>query len=74
MTQARRPLRESELLLALRGEVERHVSLRAAAKRFGVSAGYLCRVLHEEKPIADSLAHALGYERQALFVPYEERG
>lgn len=73
MIKPRRPLREYELLLALRGEVERYPSLRAAANHLGVSAPYLCRVLNGVKPIADALALALGYERQQLFVPYEHR-
>ena len=70
----RLPLREDEFLLVLRGEVDLYPSLRAAAKHLGVSPGYLCRVLNGEKPIADALALAMGYERQRLFVPCEERG
>jgi plasmid maintenance system antidote protein VapI len=49
------------------------VSDAAAAKWLGVSRSHLSRVLSRQKPIADRLALALGYERQDLFVPYEER-
>lgn len=73
MARIRRPLREHELLLALRGEVERQATNKQAAERLGVSAQYLGDVLHGRRAISAKLAHALGYERQALFVPYEHR-
>jgi DNA-binding phage protein len=68
-----KPLRESELLLVLRGDVERYKSDAKAAEAYGVSRGHLSRVLRQQKPITARLAHALGYERQSLFVPYEYR-
>lgn len=70
---ARRPLREHELLLVLHSAVRRYPSDSAAAKAFGVTRSHLSRVLRAQKPITARLAHAIGYERQALFVPYEER-
>lgn len=69
----RRSLLESELLLVLQDEVERFKSDSMAAQRFGVSRGHLSRVLREQKPITKRLAHALGYELQTIFVPYEHR-
>jgi len=73
MARARRPLREHELLLALRGEVARHLTQKTAADHLGISAQYLTDVLQERRAIGKRLAHALGYERQALFVPYEQQ-
>lgn len=70
---ALRPLREYEFLAVLQREVDRYVSDAAAAKALGVSRGHLSRVLREQKPITARLASALGYEMQALFVPYEVR-
>ena len=70
---ARRPLREHELLLALRGEVGRHLTYKTAAEHLGISPQYLTDVLQQRRSIGKRLAHALGYERQALFVPYEQR-
>ena len=69
---ARRPLREHELLLALRGEVARHLTQKAAADHLGISTQYLTDVLQERRSIGKRLSHALGYERQTLFVPYEQ--
>ena len=68
-----KPLRESEILLVLRGAVDRYESDAQAAKALGVSRGHLSRVLRQHKPVTARLAHALGYEMQALFVPYEHR-
>jgi plasmid maintenance system antidote protein VapI len=72
-TKVRRPLREHELLLALRGEVARYLTYKMAAEHLGISAQYLTDVLQQRRAISARLAHALGYERQALFVPYEQR-
>lgn len=71
---ALKALCESDLLLVLRGDVERYASDAEAAASYGISRSHLSRVLSGEKPITARLAHALGYERQSLFVPYEYRG
>lgn len=73
MVRARRPLREPELLLALRGEVARHLTYKLAAEHLGISAQFLTDVLQGRRAISQRLAQALGYERQSLFVPYEQR-
>lgn len=70
---ALRPLRDYELLNVLKNEVDRYESDAAAARHLGVTRSHLSRVLRQQKPITKRLAHALGYEQQALFVPYEYR-
>jgi len=67
-------LRDYQIRLRLRNEVDRYRSDSAAAKAFGVSRGHLSRVLRGLKPVDGSIAHALGYERQDCYVPYEEKG
>lgn len=69
----RRVLRDYQMRLRLRNEVDRYQSDSAAAKAFGVSRGHLSRVLRGLKPVDGAIAHALGYERQDCYVPYEER-
>lgn len=66
-------LRDYELRAVLEHEVERYHSDSAAAKAFGVSRSHLSRVLRGVKPIDGAIAHALGYERQDCYVPYEEK-
>lgn len=66
-------LRHSDMLLVLRGEVERYQSDSAAASALGVSRSHLSRVLSGQKPITDRLAEALGYKKDPMFVPYEYR-
>jgi plasmid maintenance system antidote protein VapI len=73
MVRARQPLCEPDLLLALRREVARHLTHKSTAEHLGISAQYLTDVLQQRRAISQRLAHALGYERQALFVPYEQR-
>lgn len=69
----KKALREDELLLVLRGEVERYHSDAHAAKALGVSRGHLSRVLRQQKPLTARLARALGYWQQSRYVPYEYR-
>lgn len=45
MVRARQPLREPDLLLALRREVARHLTHKSAAEHLGISAQYLTDVL-----------------------------
>lgn len=66
-------LRDYQIRLRLRNEVDRYESDNAAAKAFGVSRGHLSRVLRGLKPVDGAIAHALGYERQDCYVPYEEK-
>ena len=66
-------LRDYQMRLVLRNEVDRYHSDSAAAKAFGVSRGHLSRVLRGVKPIDGAIALALGYERQDCYVPYESR-
>lgn len=73
MVRVRRPLREQELLLVLRSKVARYPTQKMAADHLGVSPQYLTDVLVARRAIGARLASALGYERQALFVPYEQQ-
>jgi hypothetical protein len=66
-------LRDYQMRLRLRNAVDRYRSDCAAAKAFGVSRGHLSRVLRGLKPVDGAIAHALGYERQDCYVPYEEK-
>jgi hypothetical protein len=66
-------LRDYQMLAVLKREVERYDSDAAAAKAFGLSRSHLSRVLRGLKPITARIAHAMGYEQQSLFVPYEHR-
>jgi hypothetical protein len=66
-------LRDYQMRERLRTEVDRYDSDSAAAKAFGVSRGHLSRVLRGLKPVDGAIAHALGYERQDCYVPYEYR-
>ena len=66
-------LRDYQMRLRLHNEVDRYPSDSAAARAFGVSRGHLSRVLRGLKPINGAIAHALGYEREDCYVPYEER-
>lgn len=68
-----RVLRDYQMRLRLRTEVDRYPSDMAAAEAFGVSRGHLSRVLRGIKPVDGAIAHALGYERQDCYVPYEDR-
>lgn len=65
--------RESDLLQELIRNVDRYPSDAAAAKAFGVTRGYLSRVLRGLQPITAKIARGLGYERQICFVRYEHR-
>lgn len=54
---------------AIRLKVERHGSLRAAAKVLGVSAPYLCRFRHGQKRNpSDQLLRKLGLTREVKYV------
>lgn len=64
-------LRDYQMRLRLLNVVDRYQSDRAAAQAFGVSRGHLSRVLRGLKPVDGAIAHALGYERQDCYVPYE---
>lgn len=66
-------LRDYEMLKKLESACDRYRSDSDAARAFGVSRGHLCHVLKGRKPISKALAHALGYELQACYVPYEYR-
>ena len=66
-------LRDYQIRLRPRSEVDRFDSDSAAAKAFGVSRGHLSRVPRGLKPVDGAIAHALGYERQDCYVPYEEK-
>jgi DNA-binding phage protein len=68
-----RPLRDHEFMTVLQNEVDRYRNDAAAAKALGVSRGHLSRVLRDLKPVTARIAHALGYQIEPLFVPYEER-
>lgn len=67
-------LRDYQIRLRLHNAVDRYRSDSAAATAFGVSRGHLSRVLRGLKPVDGAIAHALGYERQDCYVPYEEKG
>lgn len=73
MRRLRTVLRDYQIRLQLCNAVDRYPSDSAAAKAFGVSRGHLSRVLRGLKPVSGVIAHALGYERQDCYVPYEER-
>ena len=66
-------LRDYQIRLQLRNVVDRYESDNAAAKAFGVSRSHLSRVLRGLKPVDGAIAHALGYERQDCYIPYEEK-
>lgn len=66
-------LMADEMRLRLINDVDGYPSDSAAAKAFGVTRGHLSRVLRGLKPVDGAIAHALGYERQDCYVPYEER-
>lgn len=66
-------LRAHQMQLRLRAAVDRYPSDSAAAQAFGVTRGHLSRVLRGLKPVDGAIAHALGYERQDCYVPYEYR-
>lgn len=66
-------LRDYQIRSVLRAFVDRYPSDSAAAKAFGVTRGHLSRVLRGQKPVDGAIAHALGYERQDCYVPYESR-
>lgn len=64
---------DSDLRLELEKEADRYPSDAAAARAFGVSRSHFSRVLRGEKAMSKAIAHALGYELQAHYVPYEHR-
>lgn len=63
----------SDLRYELELEAERYPSDAAAARAFGVSRGHFSRVLSGQKAMSKAMAHALGYEMQIHYVPYEYR-
>lgn len=66
-------LREWEALTMLIGWCARYTTQKDAAKALGVSPQHLSDVLNKRRAITPKLALALGYERQALFVPLQYR-
>jgi plasmid maintenance system antidote protein VapI len=64
---------EDDLRHELEKVADTYKSDAEAARAFGVSRSHFSRVLRGEKTISDKIALGLGYERQARFVPYEQR-
>ena len=60
-------LNEASLKAVLRAEVERDGGQKAAAKRLGVSAQFLCDVLHGRRGLTARLLRGLGYRRVVMY-------
>ena len=58
---------------ALRCEVARHGTQRAAAQRFGVSQAYLSDLLRGNRSFSDDMLRMLGLRRVVVKLPKEKK-
>jgi len=58
----KRNLSRAELIAVMRDEIDAIGSMRKAAKKWGVSAAFLCDVLKNNRPVGHTVPTSLGYE------------
>lgn len=58
------PASVGEVRTILRAKIEQAGSLRQAAKQLGITAAYLCDIIHGRRAPGPRIAQALGFRRE----------
>jgi hypothetical protein len=58
------PASVEEVRTILRAKIEQAGSMRKAAKKLGITAAYLCDIIHERRNPGPRVAKALGFRRE----------